>query len=122
MVLMAWLWLASPFVVIAVIARDRRLLHLVGAHHELCRAIGWLGVALLCLGAGLVPSLAGTLMFAVGAPLVGLVVWLRRDDGEGGDEGGPDPPLDWDDFERAFRRYVDGGGGRGRGPRAPAAR
>jgi uncharacterized membrane protein YedE/YeeE len=121
MALLAWLWLASPFLVIAAIARDDRLLRLVAIHYEWCRAAGLLGVLLLCMGALLIPSLLGTVLFAVGAPLVGLVVWLRRDDGGGGDSDAPDPPPNWDDFERAFWRYVDGGG-RPRGPRAPAAR
>jgi uncharacterized membrane protein YedE/YeeE len=122
MALLAWLWLASPFLVIAVIAHDERLLRLVALYHEWCRAAGWLGIVLLCLGAALIPSLLGTILFGIGAPLVGLVVWLRRDDGGDGGLEGPEPPLDWDDFERAFWRYLDGGGGRPRGPRAPAAR
>ncbi len=122
--LMGWLWLGSPFVVIAVISRDRRLLRQVAVHHTGCLAVGWTGVAMMCLGVALMPGLLGTLMFWVGTPLAGLAVWLRRDsddDDDGG--GGPDvPPIDWDDFERSFWANVRRRPGAPRRPRTPSAR
>jgi hypothetical protein len=119
---MGWLWLGSPFVVIAVISHDRRLLRQVALHHTGCLVVGWTGVTMMCLGVALMPDLLGTLMFWVGTPMAGLAVWLRRDDGGGGGGGGePDvPPIDWDDFERSFWADVRRRGARR--PRAPSAR
>lgn len=122
MALVGWLWLGSPFVVIAVISHDPRLLRQVAVHHTGCLALGWSGVGMMCLGVALMPNPLGSAMFWVGTPLAGLAVWLRRDDGGGG--GGDDdpdvPPIDWDEFERSFWAHVRGRGGRR--PRTPAAR
>jgi len=118
-----WLWLASPFVLIAVISRDPNMRDLVSVHHRRCRAIGWVGVAGMLLGATVVGGVCGTLLFGFGTPLAGLVVWMPREDrGDGGD-GGPEdpPPQDWDDFERAFWSYVSRGPRRPRRPRTPVA-
>ena len=122
--LMGWLWLGSPFVVIAVIAHDQRLLRQVAVHHTGCLTAGWTGVAMMCLGVALMPSMLGTLMFWVGTPLAGLAVWLRRDDGGGGGGGeDPDvPPIDWDEFERSFWADVRRRGPGPRRPRTPSAR
>jgi hypothetical protein len=122
-VLVGWLWLGSPFVVIAVISHDRRLLRQVALHHTGCLTAGWTGVAMMCLGVALVPDPLGTAMFWVGTPLAGLAVWLRRDGrgGGGGDE--PDvPPIDWDEFERSFWAHVRRRGPGPRRPRTPTAR
>jgi hypothetical protein len=103
----AWLWLASPFVLIAVISHDANMRHLVTVYHKRCMAIGWAGVAAMFLGVVLVPGAFGTLLFGIGTPLAGLVVWARRDDGgSGGGEGPDDMPPDWDGFERSFGAYV----------------
>ncbi len=124
MALVGWLWLGSPFVVIAVISHDRRLLRHVAVHQTGCLSLGWAGVAMMCLGVALMPDPLGTAMFWVGTPLAGLAVWLRRDDGGGGGgEDDPDvPPIDWDEFERSFWDHVRGRGRAGRRPRTPAAR
>lgn len=118
--LLGWLWLLSPFAVIAVIARDPELQASVVNHYNGCRAAGWAGVVMMFAGAALAPAVGGTLMYVIGTPLAGLVVWLRdeRDDGHGDDGGGQDPevpPPDWDEFERSFWGYVR----RGRRPRLP---
>jgi hypothetical protein len=119
---LGWLWLASPFAVIAMIWHDQRLLRLVALHHGRCLAAGWTGVVLMLLGATIVPGAVGSVMFCLGTPLAGLAVWLRRDDGDDGGEEGPGlSPVDWDDFERAFWAYVRRRGSRPRGPRAPSA-
>jgi hypothetical protein len=125
--LVGWLWLGSPFVVIALISHDRRLLRQVSVHHSGCLTAGWTGVVMMCLGVALMPSLLGTLMFWVGTPMAGLAVWLRRDGdddgGGGGGGGGPDiPPIDWDEFERSFWAHVRRRGPSSRRPRTPAAR
>jgi hypothetical protein len=122
--LLGWLWLGSPFVVIAVIAHDRRLLGFLAAHHAGCVAAGWTGVVMMCLGVATMPATLGSVMFWVGTPLAGLAVWLRRDDGGGG--GGDDdpdlPPVDWDEFERSFWADVRRRGRAARRPRTPSGR
>jgi len=122
MALVGWLWLGSPFVLIALIAHDRRLLMLVAEHHTHCRVLGWTGVAMMCLGVMIVPDPLGAVMFWVGTPLAGLAVWLRRDgDDDGGGEEPDIPPLDWDEFERSFWAHVRRRGSAPR-PRTPSAR
>ena len=122
MPLLGWLWLASPFVLIALISHDPELLALVSAHYKGCLAAGWTGVAMMVFGVTLVPGVLGSLMFLIGTPLAALAVWGRRDDGDDGGEWPPDiPPINWGEFERSFWVYVRGGGGRSRGPRTPSA-
>lgn len=117
-----WLWLASPFVLIAVISRDPNMRDLVTVHHRHCQLIGWTGVAAMVLGATVVHGVFGTLLFGVGTPVAGLIVWMRRDDrGGGGEEEPDDPPPDWDDFERSFWAYVGRGKRASRPPRTPVA-
>ena len=123
MALLGWLWLVSPFAVIAMISGDPDLLRLVALHHRRCQVIGWAGVAMMVLGTTLVPGWVGRLMFVIGTPLGGLAVWAC---GGGGDEGGDDepdvPPIDWDAFERSFWSHVRRRGRPPRRPRAPSAR
>jgi hypothetical protein len=122
MALLGWLWLASPFVVIALISHDPELLALVCAHHGRCQVLGWTGAAIMLLGVALVPGPVGSVMFVIGTPLVGLAVWARGDDGDDGGERPPDvPPIDWGEFERSFWAYVRGRGGRSGRPRTPSA-
>lgn len=123
MTLLGWLWLASPFVLIAVITQDQRLRELVAQHYERCRAAGWAGAAMMMLGTMVVPGPLGRLMFWIGTPLVGLVVWLRPDEGDDGGEEGPDvPPVDWGEFERSFWAHVRRRGRPPQRPRTPSAR
>jgi hypothetical protein len=123
MSLLGWAWLASPFVLILAISHDPNMRDLVSVHNKRCQALGWAGVAAMFLGAAVVPGMFGTLLFGVGTPLAGLIVWVRRDDrGHGGEEGPDEPPPDWDDFERSFWDYVRGRGSPSRRPRAPVAR
>lgn len=118
--LMGWLWLISPFVVIALIAHDRELQGWVATHYDGARLAGWAGVVMMFLGAALAPDVFGTLMYIVGTPLVGLIVWLRDEGDEGGGGGDGDvPPPDWDAFERSFWAHVRRGG-RPRLPRTPS--
>lgn len=121
MALLGWLWLISPFVVIGVISHDRELRELVSLHHRRCLIVGWAGVAFMLLGVMVVPGALGSVMFVVGTPLAGLIVWLRPDDEDGGDEDPDLPPIDWDDFERSFWAHVRRRGSRPRKPRSPSA-
>jgi hypothetical protein len=119
--LLGWLWLVSPFIVIAMISHDPELLALVSTHHRRCQLAGLAGAAIMLLGVAVVPGPFGALMFVIGTPAVGLTVWTRRDDGGGGDEPPPDvPPIDWDEFERSFWAHVRRRGGPPRRPRAPS--
>lgn len=120
---LAWVWLASPFVVMAVIAHDPNMRDLVAVHRRRCQAIGWAGVGAMFLGAAVVPGMLGSMMFGLGTPLAGLIVWSGRGGDEGGEgEGGPaETPPGWDEFERSFWAYVRRGARRPSRPRTPAA-
>ncbi len=123
MAVLGWLWLGSPFALIALISNDPELLASVGRHLNRCQAIGCTGAALMLLGVMLVPGVLGVLMFVVGTPLTGLLVWARGDDDDDGGEPPPDtPPIDWDEFERAFSAHAGPGTRLPRRPRAPSPR
>ena len=120
--LLGWLWLASPFAVIGVISHDARLRAQVATHHTKCLTAGWCGVAMMVLGVTVLPGVLGAATFWIGTPLAGLAVWLRRDDGGGGEGDDPDvPPVDWDEFERSFWAHVRRRGNPRR-PRTPSTR
>jgi hypothetical protein len=122
MALLGWLWLASPFAVIALISHDPELLALVSAHHGRCRVAGWTGAAIMLIGVAVVPGALGSIMYVIGTPVVGLAVWTRGDGGDGGCEPPSDvPPIDWGEFERSFWAYVRGRSGRPRRPPTPSA-
>jgi hypothetical protein len=122
MALVSLLWLLTPFVVIAVVSADEQLRGHVAENPRRCRITGGTGVVMMCVGAVLAPGLAGTLLYLVGTPLVGFIVWTRRDDGDDGGDEGPDvPPIDWDDFERSFWAQVRNSSRGPRHPRAPSA-
>jgi hypothetical protein len=105
---LGWLWLASPFALIAVISRDAQMRELVAVHSKRCRAIGWAGVVAMFLGVALLPDEPGSMLFGVGTPLSGLVVWTHRDERDDlGDAEPQDLPPDWGEFERSFRAYAD---------------
>lgn len=118
MAVLGWFWLVSPFVLIAVISHDPNMRELVGVHHRRCQAIGSAGVAAMVLGAAAVPGPLGSVLFGLGTPLSGLIVWMRRDGGDDSEDGRDHPPPNWDDFERSFWAYVR----RRNRPRAPASR
>lgn len=123
MTLLGWLWLGSPFVVIAVVLHHPDLQRTVADNLPQCRAAGCVGAVMMFLGAGVVPGAFGAAMFALGTPLVGLIAFLRRDDGDDGGEEAPDqPPVDWDEFEQSFWTHVRRGRQPPRRPRSPAAR
>lgn len=123
MSLLGWLWLATPFILIGVISHDRNMRELIAEHRWRCHAIGWAGVAAMYIGVAVLPGAAGTMLYGIGAPLSGLIVWTSRDGRDDGGEKHPDGiPPDWDDFERSFRDYVMRRSRGPRRPRAPASR
>jgi hypothetical protein len=95
---------------------------LISVYSTRCHAIGWCGAVAMFLGAAVVPGMFGSMLFGIGTPLVGLIVWTPRDHGGGGDDDGSDIPPDWDDFERAFRAYVPRDRRPSSPPRAPVPR
>ena len=115
MSVLGWLWLLSPFVLIGVISHDSNMRGLISAYPARCQAIGVCGAVAMIFGATLVPGMAGSMLFGVGTPLVGLLVWTPGDDGGGGGGDDEDPPPGWDDFERSFWVHVR----RSRRPRVP---
>lgn len=120
MALLAWLWLGTPFAVIALIARDEELRTLVAVHYTRCRAAGWTGAVMMCVGAVMMPHVLGTMMFIIGAPLSGLAVWLRDDGWDDGGESPDVPPFDWETFERSFWAHVRRQHRQPRRPRTPS--
>jgi hypothetical protein len=121
MALLGWLWLGTPFAVIGLISQNEQLRTLVAVHYTRCRAAGWTGVLMMCLGAVIMPDTLGTMMFFIGAPLSGLAVWLRNDGWDDGGESSDLPPFDWDAFERSFWAYVRGQRRHPTRPRTPSA-
>lgn len=120
MALLGWLWLVSPFLLIAVISHDRDLQRAIADNLGQARVAGGLGALMMCLGAGVVPGAIGATMYALGTPFVGLLAFIRRDDGDDGSEDEPGgPPVDWDELERSFRTQVRPPGPGG--PRSPSA-
>lgn len=119
MAVLGWVWLSSPFALIALVSRNPSLQRLVASHYAHFLAAGWTGAVMMFVGAAVVPGPLGTAMFTVGTPLTGLVVFLRRDDGDdgGGDEA-DGPPVDWNEFERSFWTHVRGD----RSPHRPPGR
>jgi hypothetical protein len=85
---------------------------------------GWIGVALVLLGACVLPRPESLLAIGFGGPLSGLSFWSRReggDDGGGGDDDDddPEPPPpggDWERIVRDLERQLD----RHDGPARPA--
>jgi hypothetical protein len=121
MVLLGWLWLASPFTVIALISHNRHLMRFVSAHHRRCLAAGWIGAALMLLGPTVIGGTVGLIMFLIGAPASGFGVWVHGNDGDDGGEQPPEvPPVDWGDFERAFWTHVRRRAKASPRPRAPS--
>jgi hypothetical protein len=123
MELLGWIWLISPFVLIAVISHDGVLQRGVAKNLGQARVAGCAGALMMFLGGVIVPGALGATMFVLGTPLVGLLAFIRRDDrDDGGGEGEPDiPPIDWDEFERSFRAHARRGRRSPQRPRSPSA-
>lgn len=122
MALLGWLWLVSPFVLIAVVSHDPELQRGVANNLGQVRIAGCAGALMMFLGAAVVPGVLGDLMFVLGTPLVGLLAFIRRDGRDDGGEDEPDgPPLDWDEFERSFWGHVRRRNRQPRRPRSPSA-
>src|SRR5947207_1795762 len=109
--LMGWV-IAAPCAVMAGVTWSAALRRLVERCYWVALTAGWTGFALVAGGAALGARGAGTVAIIVGAPLVGLCVWVRREPRE--DDGRPapvpdldDPPdaVDWDRFMRDLAQW-----------------
>src|SRR5947208_13419142 len=88
------------------------LRRLVERRYWVALTAGWTGFGLVAGGAALGARGAATVAIVVGAPLVGLCVWVRREPREGGGRPAPvpdldDPPgaVDWDRFMRDLAQW-----------------
>jgi hypothetical protein len=104
-VLVAWI-AGTPFAVMGAVAWWPALRRGLERFYWPSLVVGWTGFALVALGALMSDVNAGTVAMVVGAPLLGLCVWVRRDpDDEEPTESTPDPgephdTIDWDRFMR----------------------
>jgi hypothetical protein len=81
-------------------------------------AAAWTGFPLVAAGALVHHQGGGTAALLVGAPLLGLCVWVRRDAAPGDhappaprpEPGGPEDEIDWDRFMRDLDRWSAPGG------------
>jgi hypothetical protein len=120
---LASLWLLSPFATGALLGSSACARRLAGRYYPLLVTLGLSGLALVVLGAFVLPRPGSLIALGLGGPLSGLSFWARReggdDDGPGGDDEDPEPPPpggDWERIVRDFERHVE----RFDGPPSPA--
>jgi hypothetical protein len=108
---MAWV-IAAPFAVMSAVTCSAALRRLVERCYWFALAAGWSGFALVACGAALGARGTAAVALAVGAPLLGLCVWVRQEPGDGGGQPAPspdlgDPPetIDWDRFMRDLAEW-----------------
>jgi hypothetical protein len=111
---LASLWLLSPFATGALLGSSSRAQRLAGRYYPALVVLGIGGLALVLLGAFVLPRPVSLIALGVGGPLSGLSFWVRRtdgrDDGPGDDGDDPEPPPpggDWERIVREFERHVE---------------
>jgi hypothetical protein len=111
---LASIWLLSPFATGALLGSSPRARSLAARHFPLLVLLGLSGIALVVLGAFVLPRPDSLIALAVGGPLSGLSFWARRsdggDDGPGDDDDDPEQPPpggDWERIVREFERHVE---------------
>lgn len=114
MLALASLWLVSPFATGALLGASPRARRLAGRHYAVLVTLGVAGLALVVLGAFVLPRPLSLVALGLGGPLSGLSFWVRREDGgdDGPDDGrdDPEPPPPGGDWERIvdqFERHVE---------------
>lgn len=115
MIALASLWLLSPFVTGALLGSSARARRLAARCYPALVSLGCGGIALVMLGAFVLPQPVSLLALAIGGPLSGLSFWARRTDGEDDGPGGadgddpetPPPGGDWERIVREFERHVE---------------
>ncbi|HEY2602051.1 MAG TPA: hypothetical protein VGI67_10875 [Thermoleophilaceae bacterium] len=116
MLAFASLLLLAPFATGALLGSWPGARRLAGRYYAALVTLGVGGLALVVLGAFVLPQPVSLIALGIGGPLSGLSFWARRSDGEddgpggGGDDDDPEPPPpggDWERIVRDFERYVD---------------
>ncbi len=114
MLAFASLWLLSPFATGALLGSSARARRLAARFYPLLVLLGLSGIALVLLGAFVLPRPDALIALTVGGPLSGLAFWSRQsdgdDDGPGGEDDDPEPPApggDWERIVRDFERHVE---------------
>src|SRR5204863_8764020 len=106
---LATLWLVSPFLSGALLGSSPRARMLAGRHYGALVAVGVMGIALVVLGAFVLPRPQSLIALAIGGPLSGFSFWLRRedgdDDGPDDDDDDPEPPPPGGDWERIVDQF-----------------
>ncbi|HEX6458732.1 MAG TPA: hypothetical protein VF032_07435 [Thermoleophilaceae bacterium] len=130
------IWLLSPFATGALLGSSPRARGLAARHFPLLVLLGLSGIALVVLGAFVLPRPDSLIALGVGGPLSGFSFWARGseggdDDFGNDDDGNPEPPPpggDWERIVHEFERHVerfDGpiapGGGRSPDRRTPVS-
>jgi hypothetical protein len=111
---LASLWLLSPFATGALLGSSARARRFAARRYPLLVSLGAGGLALVVLGAFVLPQPVALLALGIGGPLSGLSFWARRtdegDDGPGDDDDDdPEPPPpggDWERIVEQFERHV----------------
>jgi hypothetical protein len=114
LIALASLWLLSPFATGALLGSSPRARRLAGRHYPALLALGIAGLALVVLGAFVLPNPVSLFALALGGPLSGLSFWARRTDGEddgpgSDDDDDPEPPPpggEWERIVRELERHV----------------
>jgi hypothetical protein len=111
---LATLWLISPFLSGALLGSSPRARHLAGRYYWALVALGVAGIALVVLGAFVLPKPQSLVALGIGGPLSGLSFWMKRegggDDGPDEDDPDPEPPPpggDWERIVREFERHTE---------------
>jgi hypothetical protein len=111
---LATLWLISPFLSGALLGSSPRARRLAGRYYWALVTLGLSGIALVVLGAFVLPHPQSLIALGLGGPLSGLSFWMKREDG--GDDGPepddeqPEPPPpggDWERIVREFERHAE---------------
>jgi hypothetical protein len=110
LIAIASLWLLSPFATGALLGSSARARRLAARHYPALLGLGICGLALVVLGAFVLPNPSSLLALALGGPLSGLSFWARRTDGEDDgpsddDDDDPEPPPPGGDWERIVREF-----------------
>jgi hypothetical protein len=113
LIALAPLWLLSPFATGALLGSWPGARRLAARHYPALVVLGVIGLALVVLGAFVLPQPTSLAALAIGGPLSGLSFWARRtdsdDDDPPGDDDDPEPPPPGGDWERIvdqFERHV----------------